>query len=155
MNEVWKIREELYKDYLASLTEESGIYFGPDVKTEAMDFYKKSLYNEWIDLSSDGEIIGFLITGWGEDCHPDCDYFIAQAYVNEKHRKKGIMSEAVKKYIESHPGKYCLLILKGNVHAQDYWDELFKEEGYTQVPLKLLPGMKLDNEIPVCYEKDK
>lgn len=82
---------------------------------------------DWIDIYDEGKVCGFLIVyqtrEWAEH-----DFFICQAYVAPKSRRKGLMSETVMQYTAEHPGIYGLIILERNTYAQKFWKGLFEEK---------------------------
>lgn len=87
----------------------------------------------FIPIYGDRGPAGSFIIGIDESCHPACDYFIAEAYIREEMRGKGLMSKAIKEFICAHPGIYALDIFHENVKARRFWDRVFKESGYHRV----------------------
>ena len=78
------------------------------------------------------ELAGFLIIGKGGcEKHPHADYGIAQAYIDPKYRKAGLMTKAVNEYLEKHQGIYSLLVIKQNEYALKFWNNLFLKADYT------------------------
>lgn len=84
----------------------------------------------WIDIEKDDEPIGFLMIGTGENCHPDADYYIADAYIKPEYRRRGYMSGVLREVIDKHPGIYCLLILNENSIGKIFWYTFFRREGF-------------------------
>ena len=88
-------------------------------------------YYTWNDIENDkGDLIGFLVTSVPPECHPDADYHIAQAYVKPEYRKQGYMTKAVHKQLKAFKGIWCLLILKDNEYAHQFWRKTFESAGY-------------------------
>ena len=79
---------------------------------------------------------GFLAIGFRDNCHPDCDYFISQTYVESNHRRKGLMSAFFKQWLDEHKGAtLCMFIIDKNEGAKKFWFKLMPELGYE--PMKL------------------
>lgn len=105
--------------------------YGADIKDFDIllnyDAYIRS-ESEWLDVTdSKGKLIGFVIIGTGDNCRPDCDYYIAETYIDRRHRRNGIMKKFITEYIKAHPGRYCLFILDKNVPAKFFWKSIEKE----------------------------
>ncbi len=85
-------RLELYYEYWQELSEydsEMKKYTKEFVSDIALD-YMVDIYAEWIDIYCDGKTVGFFIICSKEneqDCHPDTDYTISQAYINRFDKK--------------------------------------------------------------------
>ena len=110
----------------------------------------------WIDISKNREIIGFLIIGYGEVCHPLCDYFLAQAYIAPEYRETGYMTKAINSWLETHQGKYCMYIINNNKYAKNFWDNRFREYGYSENRMITTPEAWYNKNIcyPVIYSKN-
>lgn len=130
------IRHELYSDYLKELEAIRGLPFpdSPDDKWFWCQDYINSDYSNWIDIFSDGLQVGFLIIDTAPDCHPKCNYFIAQSFIMPEYRKKHLMTDAVQRFVTEHGGKYCLMIIDKNSYARDFWFKLFDSLGYESFP---------------------
>lgn len=131
-------RYRLYRDYISEIEEIIGAPFN-ESKQEQKQWctdYLQADYSTWIDITYDGKIVGFLIITQAPECHPDCDYFIAQSFVSKDFRRKHLMSNAVYQYVTTHKGCYCLDILNANTFAYDFWFKMFKDLGYKPINLK-------------------
>lgn len=123
-----RIRSRLFREYVREM---SGIDSSFDLNDGAIKewcmSYIDNANTEWVDIYSyDGQIVGFLIVSWdSSDCHPECDYYICQAYISPLYRNRGLMSRAVNKYINTHKGLYGLDILRNNHNANQFWLNLF------------------------------
>lgn len=86
-------------------------------------------------------LCGFLAIGFRDNCHPDCDYFISQTYVEPGHRRKGLMSAFFKQWLDEHKGaKLCMFIIDNNEIAKKFWFSLMPSIGYEPMYLtEVLP----------------
>ena len=127
-----------------------------DIDQQALTFLQDFNNYTWIRLLERNKQVGFLIIGSNQRCHPDCDYFIAQAYVLPKYRDQGRMTAAFKRFEAMHPGKYCMFILHENILARHFWRKTFEELGYVKFNIPELKGT-FDKEIcdQVAYRKEK
>ena len=123
-------------------------------KTWCDDYIKKSYYI-WTDIRFMDQIVGFLITGVKPDCHPSCDYFICQSYVLPEYRNKGLMTDAVNKFVKLHLGRYCMIILKNNNYAKKFWDNRFEDLGYSRMKLLDIGCLRKDEEQYGYEQQDK
>lgn len=131
-----KQKHKLYKEYLQDLEAISGPFNATaSEKRQWCSHYFDKDYYHWIDIIYDEHVVGFLIMAQKPDCHPDCDYFIAQSYVKLKYRHKHLMTNTVHEFVTKHKGKYCLAILNENKFAYKFWFQLFKDLCYK--PMKL------------------
>lgn len=87
-------------------------------------------FSKWVNVIANGNIVGFFIIGTGENCHPDADYYIQEAYIKPEYRRKGYMSYAISDYVKRHAGIYCLFILNNNQIGHAFWHVLFDRIGY-------------------------
>lgn len=139
-------RHALYAQYVKDLEEIKGFPFPdlPSTKFQWCQDYLDQPYYEWIDIVSDDTVVGFLIIGKAPDCHPDCDYFICQSYVSKEYRHHFLMTNTVTNFVNSHTGKYCLMILKTNDYAKQFWFNLFNDLGYEPLSLPIVTEMEHD-----------
>lgn len=87
--------------------------------------------SKWIDVCDEqGKVIGFLIVGWKENCHPAAHWFVQDAYIKPEYRKLGYMTRAVSNYVRENPGTYCLFVLTKNQYAYHFWHKVFEQLGY-------------------------
>lgn len=86
-------------------------------------------------------LCGFLAIGFRDNCHPDCDYFISQTYVEPGHRRKGLMSAFFKQWLDEHKGAtLCMFIIDNNEIAKKFWLSLMPSIGYEPMYLtEVLP----------------
>lgn len=141
-----KIRHSLYADYIKDLEAIKGKPF-PDTDEEKRQWcqdYIDQNHCNWIDITQDGLIVGFLIICTFPECHPDCDYFISQSYVHPDYRKHHLMTNAVHKFVTEHTGNYCLMILKRNDYAKRFWFNLFQDLNYKPLDLRIVCEMEED-----------
>lgn len=138
------IRHKLYTDYLKELEAIRGLPFpdSPDDKWFWCQDYITSPHSRWIDIEANGKIVGFLIIDSAPDCHPKCNYFIAQSFIMPEYRKKHLMSDAVSKFVKEHGGKYCLMLIDKNDYAKKFWFSLFERLGYTELSLPIVCNME-------------
>lgn len=138
------IRRELYVDYLRELNKIEGIT--PLSQTAAEECMDKILYQgdtTWYDIRlENGEIVGFLIIGQNTNCHPDADFFIDQAYILPKFRKRGLMTKAISEFIEENRGRFCLFIIDNNTYARSFWFKTFAGLGYVPLYLRDVGALK-------------
>ncbi len=130
-------RYQLLSDYLDELWEIKGL--APQTKKEKQNLFNAILGNnetQWIDIKEGAELVGFLIVATQPNCHPDADFYIEEAYVKPAHRRKHIMFNMVKDFINHHHGTYCLFILNKNAIAKQFWNTVFKQLGYQPHPLR-------------------
>ena len=99
------------------------------------DEYINSPNVSWKNIFNDkNEIVGFLLMGKDyEDDYIQSDYFILEAYVLPEWRRKGLMSERMKRYINNHPGKYAALIYTKNKNAATFWNHIFESNGFKAI----------------------
>jgi predicted acetyltransferase len=129
-----KQRQHLYREYVDELENMRGLpaserTTSSEIKEWCKDYYENPHYT-WIDIYHENQIVGFLIIADKENCHPDCDYFIVQSYVEPKFRKKHLMTNAVHSFVSTHKANYCLVIVNNNKFAYDFWFHLFRDLCY-------------------------
>lgn len=129
--------ETLYEDYLRELEEYEEEPFNTTAE-EVLGEYRAERCNMINLLFDEGKLAGFLIIGTAPNCHPDCDYFIGQAYVRPESRRKGIMTSALSDFERKHHGRYCLDVLFRNFPARMFWFKRFKELEYTPITLPFI-----------------
>ena len=128
----------LYNQYLREQEQYLGKFKETQDEQEqwALNQWHKKNHYDWLDIVADEEIIGFLVIGFDRDgkvyaCHPECDYWIAQAYVLTEYRNNGYMTSRLTKYVNRHPGDYGMYIPVGNP-SKSFWLKRFSEMGYQQ-----------------------
>ena len=90
---------------------------------------------DWIDIKVEDGRVGFLVIGYGNNTHPDADYYIQEAFVMNGYRKRGLMSRALSDYMKDHEGCYVYYVLRKNMEAKYFWNSFFKKAGYHIYPL--------------------
>lgn len=125
----------LYKEYCLSLGQYDKRLLSADSNSIAHEYYLDP-QTEWIDIYDEDQPVGFLIICFhGGDCHPEADYCIAQAFILEEHRRKGLMFNTVSEFLQSHKGIYTLDIIKGNEQAEWFWDKVLEANGAEYIDL--------------------
>ena len=105
-----------YNDYLR------GMWGEPPIKVKARGRFVLDTYAgvTWIPAVEEDLEVGFLILG--NPPHPDCDFYIQDAYIIPEYQGHGTMS----KLIRSLPvGRYSLFVLENNIRAQTFWKHIF------------------------------
>lgn len=137
---IYETKHQLYRDYCRELDTFRTIpknYSEEDIRSFTDD-YINDQNTPWINIFDEEHLAGFLIMakrGAKDELHPDADYAVCQAYVAPAHRGKGLMKKALSEYVQSHPGIYCAIVLKGNKTAQRYWERRFEELGFAPAAL--------------------
>ena len=85
---------------------------------------------DWIDIVDGGETVGFLVMGYGANCHPEAKFYIEEAFVMPGYRHRCLMGNTLRKYMQTHEGTYCYYVLKKNKNALNFWKHLFEKEDY-------------------------
>ena len=134
-----KKRYQLYKDYVKELSEISK--FVPSSSETHTEICFKHIFRNtttiWIDIKEEitDILIGFLILNKYPDCHPLTSFFITEAYVVPKYRRKGVMSRVIEEHANKHKEAYSLYILDDNETAKRFWYDTFKRNGYKEMQL--------------------
>lgn len=118
----------LYREYCDTLNKygaEIDIY-SLKMKNSLTDYLTLPYYF-WIPIIHEKEDIGFLIIATAPDCHPDTDYYIAEAYIKEEYRNCGYMLNTIKDFTKKHHGTYCYFVLSKNKDAYRFWNHVIKE----------------------------
>ena len=132
----------LYKEYCLSLGKYDKRLLTIDSDRIVHEYYLDPRA-EWIDIYDNGEPVGFLIICLsGGDCHPDADYCIAQAFILEEHRRKGLMFNTVSEFLQSHKGIYTLDVIQGNEQAEWFWDKVLEANNAEYI---YLPEVRREN----------
>ena len=152
-NSAEQIRYNMFRDYLQELQEiEEYRYMSDEAILESYINARSGVTEFWMDIYPDEadkcaarhtkhDIIGFWILGKNGNCHPDADYFIAEAYIKPEYRREGIMSDRISDWIKKYRktgnrnGKFCLFVLSKNEVAKKFWKHVFDRCGYK--PYKL------------------
>lgn len=129
-------KQTMYLEYLADINESDLNYDSLESKSSIVKYYDKNPDFTWIDLFSDDNMnpIGFIVIGQRSACHPNCDYYIADAFVNYKYRNRGIMTSLIKQLLKNNP-KISMSISKGSSYGKSYFINLMIHSGYISMHL--------------------
>lgn len=130
MNELW-----LYSKH--THTEEEVWQWYQQILTDPTNTTLYRIYD-------DTEEIGFVVIGSKKNCEKGADWYIQDAYILAGYRHRGIMRNFFSKFIEEHPGKYCLFIIDENDIAKEFWDKAFESAGYKPFKIKDKHGMETE-----------
>ena len=121
------IFERMYRDYISELGQFSDRIKAEPVSAQEFEniYNNQSLIKIFI-LNNSGVKIGFCLLGFGDNTHPETDYYIGEFYIAPEHRREGWGRSAIKELLSLLPGKYCYHILKGNKVARLFWDRVVK-----------------------------
>lgn len=146
----WLEREEKENDWFANFQLRKNLFFqyleelrsineGPTNDMTDMESFC-SVYagpcTTWIDIKDGDTVIGFLVMGYGKNCHPDADFYIEESFILPAYRKKGFMRNTVFEFMKTHKGIYCLYVLEENKKAKQFWQHVFAEVNYQPCILK-------------------
>ena len=149
-----QIRYNMFRDYLLELQETEGLTYMNDA--QILDNFIKIRSNTteyWRDVYPDQsrrekqDIIGFWVLGANGNCHPDADYFIAEAYIKPEYRREGIMSDRISDWIKTYGGKFCLFVLSKNEIAKKFWNKLFADLDYEECELRDVGVYSMDDHL--------
>ena len=125
----------LYKDYITELN-----HISPSVKATVKESEILSIcYSQEIEkflIKHNDIIVGFLLIGTGDNKHPDSDYFIGEFYIDKPYQNKGIGKSVMENFINERRGRYCLYVLKNNVRAMYFWQEVFVKQDHSDCSYK-------------------
>lgn len=152
-------RFRLYRNYVKELSEydrELAKYTKNEIDEWARR-YMYDPYSAWIDIVVRDDLVGFvIISSTDGDCHPDCDFYINQAYIRPEYRNHGYMTGIVKNFINNNPGKYGYDVIVGNKKADRFWQDLFEDMGGIRVPLTRIRDTDIEKNLNVyCYVTGK
>ena len=130
-------RAVLYVTYLSDI-EEFNITKNTDTLKEkwqeAMDYIHDKDF-DWVDIYDNSEEpIGFIIVGHAEQCHPDADIYLADFFIDYRHRNKGIMTKEIKKILKGVK-TCCYFVQKNNNYAQRWLNRIFLDDNFVSVKL--------------------
>ena len=116
--------ENMYRDYINEL----GLYSErvrkhPATDKDIQDINTNPFLKRYFITNENGVPVGFCLLGFGENTHPGTDYYIQEFYILPSHRLRKYGEEAVTELLQTHPGKYCYFILKGNIPAENLWNK--------------------------------
>lgn len=142
-------REQMYLDYKRELCAMDGL---DGLRAPAEDYLldvraatKRPDAVEWVPIIKDDREVGFLIITKGELAKRGEDYRIEEAYVKPEYRERGLMSEAVKKYLKEHPGKYSMQLMANNHNAAMFWFKLIGKRFYGDIVANAPDGGEVES----------
>lgn len=71
-------------------------------------------------ITDQGELAGFLILLKNPAIKKSLDYSIEEFFVIHRYRKTGLARKAWKALFRKYPGRYCVQVLKKNLHAHRF-----------------------------------
>lgn len=129
--------ENMYRDYDQELSLYSERISNNPITTEDFeDVYKNFFLAKMFILNDLGEKIGFCLLGFGDNTHPQTNYYIAEFYISPQYRRSGYGTKAARELFSLLPGKYCYHVLKKNNKAKDFWDRVKNESSYKTLFLR-------------------
>lgn len=148
-HEVLDKRLALYRDYIRSLAP-FGCTVDTPFKMYEQAFEQMRLPYVWHDIyANEGKLpMGFLVLGYGDACHPDCDVWIAQSYLSPDSRGRGLMANAVAGALADADARRVVLdVLIGNP-AKGYWERLFHHLGWKRT---VLPASAVGDPVELLF----
>ena len=146
-------RENLYTEYRKEMDDMQQLSYNiSEYAMDLWDFLEDN--NKWIPIVHNGEEVGFICMCQHPCCHPDADWFLREAYVRPEYRRKGLMRQALLKFLKRNPGRYCLFVMENNITAQKCWQHIFDSAGYVPIKLRQLEEFK-DVKVPLYGFKPK
>ncbi len=123
-----KDRILLYEQYCVELElyDEEEIDYTSDTAQKVAEVYLKQPCFEWIDIFYCGILVGFLIIGRNLDIHGN-GFYICEAFVLPRYRRKGLMTAAVKKALDGYHGMVYYEVFRRNLIALAFWRSIFTE----------------------------
>ena len=125
--EITNYHNKMYKDYikeLKSILKEP--YFIIEAERNLNNIIDGINHKEntiWFDIDN-GK--GFILLGFGDNCHPSCDYYIEEIYVAPEYRRKGLMEKSLRELLDKNKGVYSLYIVEANTPALSLWNKKLK-----------------------------
>lgn len=108
-------------------------------RAEAMEWLLTPFTNYWFCIA-DGNIAGFSIIGYFQNCHYEADLYIEEFYIKPEYRRKGIGKKFAHSIIESNKNhiekadNVCFFTMKGNDRAITFWKNVFSAWDLLPVP---------------------
>ena len=127
---------KLYTDYCLELEQYDPIAedFPYDKAREVAESYYAHPAFDWISITDGDEEVGFLITAHDLDVFGK-GLYICEAYVEEAHRRKGLMTATVQKALSNCKTAHLVVHLEtflGNP-AASFWAHRLTEAGFKEV----------------------
>lgn len=120
--------KRMYRDYIAELSLYSTRLKDEPVADKEMDnILSNCLLMKMFIINESGEKVGFCLIGFGQNTHPLTSYYIAEFYVLPEYRRIGVGTKAVQDLFSLLPGTYCYHVLKNNVAAHRFWDQIKRD----------------------------
>lgn len=120
-------RQRMYLDYKRELCAMDGVGLRATEAEYLQDIFVSETrpdLAEWIPIFHGPDEVGFLIVTHGKLLKRGEDYRIEEAYIKPEFRKRGLMTETVRKYLATHPGKYSMQVMVNNPAAARFWFRL-------------------------------
>ena len=138
-----KLFEYMYTAYDCELSRYSfRIRNAPVCREDFASMYSNPYLATMFILNDEGKKVGFCLLGFGENTHPETNYYIAEFYVLPEHRRSGIGTKAVLDLLSIFPGKYCYHVLKENMGAYMFWEEVKKTANVKEIELVDILGLR-------------
>ena len=125
-------RKRLFREYLAKLAPFEHIQTAEKNFQRRMERpFFQTVFPLVYDIKAKGKTAGFVIMGWGDNCHPDADFYVQDVYIRPDFRRQGLVRNFMENHFAKHPGIYSLLILNENIIAKMVWTKLFTNAGFS------------------------
>lgn len=153
-----KDRYDLYLAY----EEEMSQFFYPNHHLESMEkrmehvsHFINTPTHLWYDIACRGKIVGFFIICITKDnCHPDYDITILDAYIAPKYRRQHFFSNTIVEFVKANPGKYALITFRHNTLAKKVMDNVFVNRlNYHPSQPRFIPHSRDFNTTLIGYSK--
>lgn len=131
-------RRRWYRKYMRELDTMQGVTYDHVAADKLYEELLEDENNFWVPVTRGRKTVGFFTMCAAPNCHPDTDYFLRDAYVRPQYREQGAMKKAVLRWLKLHPGKYNVIVVKGNYPAYNCWQQVFAAAGYEEFPLREL-----------------
>lgn len=134
--------EKMYSDYDRELGQYSArLRTNPISGSGFLDMYLNAFLKKLFIVNREGTVIGFCLLGFGDNTHPDTNYYIAEFYIVPDARREGYGAAAVAQLLAWFPGKYCYHVLKENQKALAFWNSVKEFCGWTNMPISDTLGL--------------
>lgn len=134
--------EKMYSNY----DRELGLYSArlrenPITSSDFLDMYLNAFLKKLFIVNREGVVIGFCLLGFGDNTHPDTNYYIAEFYIVPEYRRAGYGLAAVAQLLAWFPGKYCYHVLKENQAGLAFWKGAKAFCGWADLPFSDTLGL--------------
>lgn len=104
-----------YNSWLAEQMDHEGVFL-----RGAVDEYLSNKEIVPYLITEQGELAGFLILQKNPTIKKNLDYSIEEFFVIHRYRGTGLARKAWKALFRKYPGRYCVQVLKRNLHAHRF-----------------------------------